>query len=140
MSALVTPKDAVAAVRRKIDQKWAEAVCAELCGSDHVVFSVPLRPGASTGKAVEQLGYAAWHEWHMRWREFNDQLPTGVELVRRAVTIRGVAGEFPATLVADLDGAVTLITDTRTGAEPPPVDIGRARTLASALRSASASN
>ncbi|WP_190816520.1 Wadjet anti-phage system protein JetD domain-containing protein [Saccharopolyspora pogona] len=138
MSALVTPEDAVAAVRRKIDQKWAEAVCADLGVGDQVVFSVPLRPGVSTGKAVEQLGHAAWHEWHMHWREFSDQLPTGVKLVRKAVTIRGVAGDFPATLNADLDGAVTLIAHTRTGAEPPTVDIGRARALASALRSASA--
>lgn len=138
MSALATPKDAVAAVRRKIDQKWAEAVCADLGVGDQVVFSIPLRPGVSTGKAVEQLGHAAWHEWHMHWREFSDQLPTGVELVRKAVTIRGVAGDFPATLNANLDGAVTLTADTRTGAEPPTVDIGRARALASALRSASA--
>lgn len=138
MRALVTPEDAVAAVRRKIDQKWAEAVCADLGVGDQVVFSIPLRPGVPTGKAVEQFGHAAWHEWHMQWRDFSDQLPTGVELVRKAVTIRGVAGDFPATLRADLDGAVTLIAGTRTGAEPPTVDIGRARALASALRSASA--
>jgi hypothetical protein len=138
MSALVTPNDAVVAVRRKIDQKWAQAVCADLGVGDQVVFSIPLRPGVSTGKAAEQLGHAAWHAWHMRWREFASQLPTGVELVRKAVTIRGVTGDFPATLTADLDGAVTLIADTRTGAEPPAVDIDRARALASALRSANA--
>jgi hypothetical protein len=140
MSALVTPADAVAAVRRRIDQKWADAVCADLGVGDRVVFSVPLRPGVATGKAVEQLGHATWHEWHMRWRAFCDGLPaglpTGVELVRRAVTIRGVPGDFPATLHADLDGAVALIIGT--GAEPPAVDIGRARALASALRSAEA--
>jgi hypothetical protein len=138
MNALVTPQDAVAAVQRKIDQKWTEAVCAELGVGDQVVFSVSLRPGVKTGKAVEQLGHAAWHRWHMQWRDFSDKLPTGVELIRKAVTIRGVAGDFPATLIADLDGAVRLITDTRTGAEPPIVDLGRARALASALRSASA--
>lgn len=138
MSALVTPKDAVVAVRRKIDQKWAEAVCADLGVGNQVSFSIPLRPGVSTGKAAEHLGHAAWHAWHMRWREFASQLPTGVELVRKAVTIRGVTGDFPATLNADLDGAVTLIADTRTGAEPPAVDIDRARVLASALRSANA--
>ncbi len=138
MSALVTPTDAVAAVRSKIDQKWAEAVCADLGVGGQVVFSVPLRPGVSTGKAVERLGYAAWHEWHMRWREFSEHLPTGVELVRKAVTIRGVTGDFPATLHADMDGGVTLIADTRTGVAPPAVDISRARALASALRSANA--
>ncbi|MFC6084251.1 Wadjet anti-phage system protein JetD domain-containing protein [Sphaerisporangium aureirubrum] len=138
MSALVPPKDAVVAVRRKIDQKWAEAVCAGLGVGDQVVFSIPLRAGVSTGRAVEQLGHAAWHEWHMQWREFADRLPTGVELVRKVVTIRGVAGEFPATLIADLDGAVSLIAGTRTGAEPLTVDIDRARTLASALRSVGA--
>jgi hypothetical protein len=138
MSALVTPRDAVAAVRRKIDQRWAEAVCAELGVGDHVTFSVPLRPGVSTGKAVAQLGHAAWHQWHMLWREFHDQLPAGVELVGKAVTIRGVAGDFPATLNANLDGAATLVADARTGAEPPTMDIGRARALASTLQFAGA--
>ncbi|MEU4675138.1 Wadjet anti-phage system protein JetD domain-containing protein [Amycolatopsis sp. NPDC023774] len=138
MSSLVTPQDAVAVVRRKIDQKWAEAVCAEHDIGDQVVFSVPLRPGVSTGKAVEQLGYATWHEWHMRWREFSDQLPAGVELVRKAVTIRGVASDFPATLVADLNGAVSLVANTRHAAESPTADLNRARALASALRSAGA--
>ena len=136
MSALVTPKDAVATVRRKVDQKWAEAVCAELGVGEHVMFSVPLRPGVSTGKAVEQLGHSVWHEWHMQWREFAGQLPAGVELVRKTVTIRGVAGDFPARLVADLDGAISLLADIRTGAEPPAVDIQLARALASTLRSA----
>lgn len=136
MSALVTPKDAVATVRRKVDHKWAEAVCAELGVGEHVMFSVPLRPGMSTGKAVEQLGHAVWHEWHMQWREFASQLPAGVELVRKTVTIRGVAGDFPARLVADLDGAISLLADVRTGAEPPAVDIQPARALASTLRSA----
>lgn len=134
MSPLLTPDDAVVAVRRKIDQRWAEAVCADLGAGDRVVFSIPLRAGVSTGKAVERLGYAVWHEWHMRWREFAVRLPTGVELVRKAVTIRGVTGDYPAMLIADLDGAVALTT----GAEPLTVDIGRARALASALRSAGA--
>lgn len=138
MNALVTPHDIVATVRRKIEQKWAETVCAELGVGDQVVFSVPLRPGVKTGKAVEQLGHAAWHQWHMQWRDFSDQLPVGVEIVRKTVTIRGVTGEFPATLIADLDGAVTLTADTPSGAEPPTVDIGRARGLASTLRSAGA--
>lgn len=138
MSALITPKNAVAVVRRKIDQKWAEAVCADLGVGDKVVFSIPLRPGVSTGKAVEQLGHAAWHEWHMLWREYASQLPAGVELVRKAVTIRGVSGDFPAMLIADLEGAVSLISDTRTGVEPPTVDIDRGRALASVLRSSSA--
>jgi hypothetical protein len=129
---LVTPDDAVAAIRRKIDQRWAEAVCAD--PADRVMFSVPLRPGVSTGKSVERLGHAAWHDWHMRWREFADKLPTGVELVRKPVTVRGVAGDFPATLVADLDTAVALVA----GTEPPAVDVGRARALASELRSAGA--
>ncbi|MGW4215118.1 Wadjet anti-phage system protein JetD domain-containing protein [Lentzea sp. NPDC004789] len=138
MSALVTPKDAIATVRRKVDQKWAEAVCAELSVGEQVVFSVPIRPGVSTGKAVERLGHAAWHEWHMQWREFASQLPTGVELVRKAVTIRRVAGDFPATLITDLEGAVALIASDRAGAEPPAVAIDRARALASTLRSTGA--
>ncbi|MCL7458254.1 DUF2220 family protein [Micromonospora sp. MSM11] len=138
MSPLVTPRDAVAAIRSKIEQKWAEAVCAELGVGDRVVFSVRLRPGLRTGKAVEQLGHTTWHGWHMQWRDFSSQLPAGVEVVRTAVTVRGVAGNFPAVLNAELDGAATLITDTHNDAEPPTVEIGRARALASTLQSAGA--
>ena len=54
MSPLVTPPEAVAVVRRKLEKRWAEAVC------DRVVFTVPLRPGVATGRAVEQLGPATW--------------------------------------------------------------------------------
>ncbi|MEW2144178.1 Wadjet anti-phage system protein JetD domain-containing protein [Micromonospora vinacea] len=138
MSALVTPHDAVAAVRSKLERNWAEAVCAELDVGDPVVFAVRLRPGVRTGKAVEQLGYTTWHGWHMQWRDFCSRLPVGVEVVRNAVTIRGIPGDFPAVLNAFLDGAATLIADTHNDAEPPTVDIGRARALASTLRSAGA--
>ena len=113
MSALVTPQEAVAAVRRKIEQQWPEPCAPNSAPATRSCSPFRSAPVCKTGKAVEQLGYAAWHEWHMRWREFYDRLPAGVELVRRAVTIRGVAGEFPATLKADLDGAVALIADTR---------------------------
>lgn len=129
MSALVTPEEAVAAVRDKLEQRWAEAVCAE-----RMVFSVRLRPGVRTGKAVEQLGYTTWHGWHMRWRDFCGRLPDSVEVDRAAVTIRGVTGDFPVVLNADLDGAAALLGD----AEPPTVDIGRARALAAALKAAGA--
>jgi hypothetical protein len=137
---LITPDDAVATIFRKVDQRWAEAVCADLGVGDPVVFSVPLRPGVSTGKAVEQLGHAAWHDWHMRWREFAGRLPAGVKIVRKAVTVRGVAGDFPATLTADLDSAIGLVglVGLVAGAEPPTVDVDRARALASSLRSAGA--
>ncbi|WP_020663074.1 Wadjet anti-phage system protein JetD domain-containing protein [Amycolatopsis benzoatilytica] len=138
MSALVNPEDAVAVALRKVERKWAEAVCAELGIGDQVTFTVPLRPGVSTGKAVEQLGHAAWHQWHMQWRTFSNQLPDGVELIRKAVTVQRVAGDFPATLVADLDGVVSLAARMPAGTEPPIVDVDRARALASALRAASA--
>jgi hypothetical protein len=130
MSPLVTPHDAIAAVRGKIGRQWAEAVCAEFGAGDRVVFSVRLRPGVQTGRAVEQLGTTVWHEWHMQWRDFARGLPAGVEVVRTSVTVRGVAGEFPSVLNADLDGATALV------AEPPIVEIGRARALASTLQSA----
>lgn len=138
MNALLTSEAAVAAVHRKLEQRWAEAVCADLGVGDPVVFSVPLRPGVSTGKTVERLGHDAWHDWHMQWRRLYDRLPTGVELVRKAVSIRGVAGDFPTTLTASLDGAATLIASARTGAQAPTVDLDRARALASALHSAGA--
>lgn len=128
---LVTPDDAVTAIRRKLDQRWADAVCADLGVGDRVTFSVPLRPGVSTGKAVDQLGHAAWHDWHTRWRAFADQLPTAVEIVRKTLTIRGVAGDFPATLVVDLDTAAALVAE-------PTVDLDRARALAASLRAAGA--
>ncbi|MEV4279963.1 Wadjet anti-phage system protein JetD domain-containing protein [Actinoplanes xinjiangensis] len=138
MSGLVTPQHAVATIRSRLEQKWAEAVCAELGAGDRVVFSARLRPGVRTGKAVERLGHTTWHGWHMQWREICGRLPAGVEVVRTAVTIRGVSGDFPDMLTADLDGAATLLADPHHGAEPPTVDIGRARALASALLSADA--
>ncbi|MCA2213913.1 Wadjet anti-phage system protein JetD domain-containing protein [Jidongwangia harbinensis] len=138
MSQLVTPQDAVSAVRRKIGKKWAEAVCTEIDTGARTVFSVHLRPGVKAGTAVERAGYTNWHEWHMQWRDFCDRLPAGIEVVRTRVTIRGVAGEYPATLHADLDGAATLLAESHTNAEPSAVDIGRARAVASALRSAGA--
>lgn len=138
MSPLVTPAEAVAAIRRKFDQKWAEAVCADFGVGGPVAFSIPLRPGVSTGKAVERVGHADWHHWHTRWREFADPLPAGAEIVAKKVTIQGVSGDFPATLTADLDAAVALIADAPTGAEQPLLDINRARAVAAALRTTDA--
>ncbi|GIE76298.1 hypothetical protein Aph02nite_22480 [Actinoplanes philippinensis] len=126
MSPLVSPPDAVAALRRKLAQKWPHAVCAE-----HV-FTVPLRPGVTNGPAVQRLGYPTWHQWHMQWRDFCGQLPGGVEVVRKPVTVRGVTGDYPAVLRADLDGAVALADGAGI------VDITRARALASNLRAAGA--
>jgi hypothetical protein len=88
----------------------------------------------STGSAVARIGHAAWHEWHMRWREFADRHPADGLIVRRPVSVQGVTDDYPATLAADLDAAVTLISESG----PPPVDVDRARTLASSLRSAGA--
>jgi hypothetical protein len=138
VSALVTPAEAVATLRRRLAHRWADAVCAELGIGDPVGFSVPLRPGVSTGRAVARLGYPAWHEWHVQWRRFCEHLPTGVDIVRRAVAIRGIPGDYPATLTATPDGAAALVAAPRPGAGTPPVDLGRARALASRLRSTGA--
>ncbi|MEU5989245.1 Wadjet anti-phage system protein JetD domain-containing protein [Spirillospora sp. NPDC047418] len=127
---LVTPSDAVESLRRKVHQKWAAAVCA----AEPVTFSVPLRPGVSTGSAVARIGYDAWHEWRMRWREFADRHPASNLIVRRPLPVQGVTDDHPATLVADLDAAVALLSESG----PPPVDVDRARTLASSLRSTGA--
>ncbi len=81
MTGLVSPGEAVAAVRGQVGRKWADAVVADVVGGDPVAFSVPLRPGVSTGAAVERLGYSAWLEWRTQWRSFGDQLPAGVEIV-----------------------------------------------------------
>ena len=129
---LITPAAALDSLRRKVQQKWPAAVCAEHGVGEPVTFSVPLRPGVSTGGAVARLGHAAWHEWHMRWREFADR--TGVPIVRKPVSVQGVTGEYPAVLVAGLDAAAALVA----GTEPPIVDVGRARALASSLRSSGA--
>ncbi len=131
---LITPADAIESLRRKVHQKWAAAVCADLGAGDPVTFSVPLRPGVSTGSAVARIGYAAWHEWHMRWREFPDRHPTGVLIVRKPVSVQGVTDDYPTMLVAGLDAAVALVSETGR----PTVDVGRARALASSLRSAGA--
>ncbi|RKS70976.1 uncharacterized protein DUF3322 [Actinomadura pelletieri DSM 43383] len=138
-SRLVTPADAVESLRRKIHRKWAEAVCADLGSGDPVMFSVPLRPGVSTGTGVTRIGPEAWHEWHMSWREFADRdHPEGVVIVRKPVSVRGVTADYPATLVVDLDAAVALTSETGPPTEPPTVDVARARELASSLRSTGA--
>jgi hypothetical protein len=138
MSSLITPPDAIAALRARLEQNWAQAVCAELGVGDRVMFSVRLRPGVRTGKAVEQLGYTTWHSWHMQWRGVCTRLPAGVEVVHTALTIRRVVGEFPTALNADLDGATRLLAGTHNDGEPTTVDLDRARTLASSLQSAGA--
>ncbi|RAY11909.1 hypothetical protein DPM19_28515 [Actinomadura craniellae] len=131
---LITPADAVESLRRKVHRKWAAAVCADLGAGDPVTFSVPLRPGVSTGGAVARIGHAAWHEWHMRWRGFADRHPVGVVIVRRPVSVQGVTDDYPTTLTADLDAAVALVS----GTGPPVVDVARARALASSLQSTGA--
>lgn len=45
---LVSPGEAVALLARRVEQRWTDAVCGE-----PVTFSIPLRPGVTTGKAVE---------------------------------------------------------------------------------------
>ncbi|TDC80769.1 Wadjet anti-phage system protein JetD domain-containing protein [Actinomadura sp. 7K507] len=130
-SHLVTPPEAVESLRRKVDQKWADAVCAD--AGAPVTFSVPLRPGVSTGTAVARIGYSTWHEWRMDWRDFADRHPTGVQIIRKPVSVQGVTADYPATLVADLDAAVALLSETG-----PTVDTVRARALASSLRSTGA--
>lgn len=131
---LIAPVDAIDSLRRKVDQRWAAAICAEHGIGAPVRFSVPLRPGVSTGAAVERLGYADWDEWRQSWRRFGDQHPAGVSIVHKPVSVRGVRGDHPATLEANLDGAAALIV----GAGHPCVDLGRARTLASSLQSVGA--
>lgn len=131
---LITPADAIESLRRKVHQKWAAAVCADVGVGDPVTFSVPLRPGVSTGSAVGRIGHAAWHEWHMRWREFADRHAASVVIVRKPVSVQGVTDDYPTTLVADLDAAVALVS----GTEPPTVDVARARALVSSLRSTGA--
>ncbi|MBF6126613.1 Wadjet anti-phage system protein JetD domain-containing protein [Nocardia brasiliensis] len=132
---LVTVEEAVEAIRRKIDQKWAEAVCAERGNAAPATFSVPLRPGLSTGKSIRQIGYDLWHEWNAAWRAFDTQLISGavrVVIIRKPVTIRGVTDEFPAILVAQtLAAAVELVTQAH--GRPLAIDIDRARTLAASL-------
>ncbi|MFA1546069.1 Wadjet anti-phage system protein JetD domain-containing protein [Actinomadura chokoriensis] len=133
-SRLISPDDAIESLRGKVHRKWADAVCADLGGGDPVTFSVPLRPGVSTGGAVARVGYPAWYAWRMRWRELTDRQLAGVAIVRKPMSVQGVTDDYPATLVADLDAAVALVS----GTGPPAVDVARARTLASSLRSAGA--
>ncbi len=137
MTQPLTPTAAVAALRRKVETRWAEAVCADLAG-EPVEFSVSLRPGISTGKAVERLGLSSWHAWAAAWGGSCAELPANVNVVRTSVTIVGVASQFPSMLRADLHGTSELITDRRWGVEPLTVDLDRARQLAARLSAAGA--
>lgn len=132
---LVTPQEAIDTIRRKIDQHWADIVSAEHGVGMPITVSVPIRPGLSTGRSVERIGYGHWHDWHTAWRTFDTQDladAEGVRIIRKPLTIRGVSDEYPATLVCETPAiAVKLVA--RTHGEPLAVDIERARTLATAL-------
>ncbi|RMI28463.1 Wadjet anti-phage system protein JetD domain-containing protein [Nocardia stercoris] len=134
-ASLVTADSAVDSVRRKIENKWAEAVCAERGINEPVSFSVPLRPGISTGKAVERIGFSAWHDWQTAWCDFETRIINGVEgvmLIRKPVAIQGVTYAVPATLFAENLAAAAELVSRGRGA-PPAHDIDRARSLAASL-------
>lgn len=137
--ALVASEAALEALRNKIDQKWAEAICADHGAGGPLPFSVPLRPGLPSGKAIERAD-SSWHEWHTTWRSFDLRTisrTAGVEIIRKPVTIHGVTYDLPTTLVAEnIGAAVELIS--RAQEEPQAVDLGRARSLAASLDAAGA--
>ncbi|WP_051714072.1 Wadjet anti-phage system protein JetD domain-containing protein [Nocardia rhamnosiphila] len=137
---LVTPAEAADSIHRKIRHKWAEAVCAEHGIGDAVTFSVPLRPGLTTGTAVEQIGYRRWYDWHAAWRAFDEQYISnthGVRVIRKPLTIQRVTDVYPATLIStDLTAAVALVSHAHN--EPVTVDIARARAVATSLQAAGA--
>lgn len=129
---LVQPAEALAALRDKARKRWAEAVCAEYGVGEPVTFSVPLRPGVGNGADVGRLGHGVWHEWTAAWRAFAENVPKGIRVEHKPVTIQRVAGPFPATLVAaDLDHALD-------HAAPGAPDTARARDLAASLSDAGA--
>ncbi|MGW1743475.1 Wadjet anti-phage system protein JetD domain-containing protein [Nocardia sp. NPDC001965] len=132
---LVTPMEAIETIRRRIDQRWAEIVCAEHDVGSPISFSIPLRPGLSTGKAVERFGYGRWHDWHTAWRTFDMQYlgdANDIRIIRKPMTIRGVSDDFPAALVSEKPSAAIELVS-RTQGKPLTVDIERARTLAASL-------
>ncbi|WP_280437020.1 Wadjet anti-phage system protein JetD domain-containing protein [Nocardia carnea] len=135
---LVTSKAALEVLRNRIEQKWAEAICADYGVARPAIFSVPLRPGLSSGKAVERANGGSWHEWRTTWRNFELRTISkfaGVGIILEPVTIRGVTYDLPATLVAENVGAaVELIS--RAEEKPQAVDLGRARSLAKSLDTA----
>ncbi|MGL5829833.1 MAG: Wadjet anti-phage system protein JetD domain-containing protein [Angustibacter sp.] len=135
MTELLAPAAAIAALRRMVETRWAEAVCADLAGEPKE-FSIPLRPGINTGKAVERLGLSPWHDWQMAWREAITQLPANVTVDRKSVTIVRVPTQCPSTLKTDLNGARALMADHLWGVEPLTVDLDRARQLAARLGAA----
>jgi hypothetical protein len=48
--------------------------------------------------AVARIGHAAWHEWHMGWREFTNRHRADVTIVRKHVSVQGVTDDYPTTL------------------------------------------
>ncbi|MFD4407708.1 Wadjet anti-phage system protein JetD domain-containing protein [Nocardia sp. NPDC058499] len=126
-------------LRNKIEQKWAEAVCADYGTNGPIPFSVPLRPGLSSGKAIERAD-GSWYEWHTTWRSFDLRAirkTAGVQIIRKPVTIHGVTYDLPTTLVAENIGAAAELIS-RAQEEPQAVDLGRARSLAASLNAAGA--
>ncbi|WP_203236970.1 Wadjet anti-phage system protein JetD domain-containing protein [Nocardia panacis] len=137
-SRLLMPNEAVVVIQRRIEQRWAEAVCAERGIGAHVSFQVQLRPGIYTGKAVEQLGFGRWHEWRTAWRTFDQQIVAGVpgaSIIGKPMPVRGLTDEVPATLVAEtLGAAVELVS--RAEGPTSTVDAVRAHSLSASLHDA----
>ncbi|MCL2464478.1 MAG: DUF3322 domain-containing protein, partial [Micrococcales bacterium] len=141
---LLGPADAVAALGAQVAAKWASAVCAELGIGDTVAWRVPLRPGVAGGADVERLGYGVWADWDAAWQRCARTLPAGLAVARRPVTIRGLTGRYPATLVAaDLDaaaraGRAAVPAGRGTADDEAGVDLVRVRALAMSLATAGA--
>lgn len=98
---MLSPDDARAHVRRRLEQRW-HRVLSE---------SEPWSPQVSLGSSglrgrtlVEQWPQA--HTWALGWLDTERELPPGVRLARRDVRVHGTAQPLPAHLeVADLDAA-----------------------------------
>lgn len=129
---VVSPSEAVSALREKVSTRWADAVCAEHDASADVGLRVSLRPGVRDSAAVERLGFDVWTTWTTTWRAFAAGLPGGVRVGTRPVKVRGVESDAPAELAADgLDAACRIVGD-------DVVDVPRARDLARSLADAGA--
>ena len=132
--ALLSPQDAAALLGTKIERAWAEHVSAELTGKSVGPLEVHVRRGVNTSADVGRLGFEAWTQWRMAWRDFTLHDLSGIEVDYRDIGVQGVKSRVLHSIrVSELDAGQLLLM--RLGGHAARVEFERARRLGAQLYS-----
>lgn len=134
---LLSPTEAATVVAKRLNDSWAERICAELAGEPQQPIEVGLRPGVGTTAAVERVGYDAWSSWHLAWSALGLDGVPGLDCQFRGIRVRRVESNRPWKLsIGDLDAGrrlLALVDGVRLD-----VDIDRIRTVGTRLKAVGA--